>query len=186
MERCWFILRHSTYRPPSDESLRWGLPDGPLCLGHLVSNLGSLDVINRRDFEPFPEDMMPGQPSTTHDLPWSDDDSRTVGVTGTTSLPILNGIPGVDAEATVGAVFRKRVARHHNFARLDFWTTSPSRLYVSKCLELREVSEHIKRVSSLFGAWSMYMITGLAVARGCGPSRMTEKTGVIMHGSVNL
>ena len=142
MEKCWFVLRHPTYQPPPDDSIRQGVPDGRLCLGHLLPNLRDLDaVINRREFEPFELDMMPGQPSTSYNFSWDDHHSRAVGVMGKASVPIASGIPGLDAEASIGALFRRKVASHHHFARLDYWITFPSRLYVHECLKRQEVSD---------------------------------------------
>ncbi|KAG7290047.1 hypothetical protein NEMBOFW57_000039 [Staphylotrichum longicolle] len=128
------------------------------------------------DFEPFEMEMMPGQPSTTYNFTWSDSSSRAVGVLGKASVPIASGIPGLDATASIGALFGKKVANYSHFARLDYWMTFPSRLYVNDCLRRREVEDHIKRVSSIFGGWTMYMITGLAIARGCeiGPELSFE------------
>ena len=187
MDKCWFVLRQPTYRPPPDDSIRQGIPDGPLCLGHLVPSLRDLDaVINRQDFEPFEMEKMPGQPSTTYDFTWSDSSSRAVGVLGKASVPIASGIPGLDATASVGALFGKKVANYSHFARLDYWMTFPSRLYVNDCLRRRQVDDHIKRVSTIFGGWTMYMVTGLAVARGCGERMAGEKSGVVLHGGVGV
>lgn len=66
-------------------------------------------------------------------------------------MPIASGIPSLDAEASIGALFSWGVASHHHFARLDYWVTFPSRVYVRKWLKRQEVSDHIKRVSSVFG-----------------------------------
>ena len=187
MDKCWFVLRQPTYRPPPDDSLSRGIPDGPLCLGHLIPSLRHLDVvINNDEFVPFERKMMPGQPTTTHNFTWDSDATRTVGVLGEASVPIASGIPGLDATASVGVLFGKRIANYERFARLDQWTTFPSRRYVDMCLKKQEVVDYISRSSSMLGAWTMYMVTGLAVARGCGVRAARESRGVALHGGVGV
>ena len=134
-------------------------------------------MINRCEFEPFELDMMPDQPSTSYNFSWDDHHSRAVGVMGKASVPIASGIPGLDVEASTGALFSRRVASHHHFARLN--------LYVHECLKRQEVSDHIKRISSVVGVWTIYMITGLAVARGCGASAVAKQSGVTWHGGIS-
>lgn len=76
-------------------------------------------------------------------------------------------IPGLDGFGSIGTLFAKRVRDHWEFDCLETYIVQPTRAYVQRCLESDEVKSHIARVKTL-GAWSVYMITGLAVARGGG------------------
>ncbi|KAK4150681.1 hypothetical protein C8A00DRAFT_36698 [Chaetomidium leptoderma] len=143
MDKCWFVLKQVHYYPPSDDAIRQGTPDAPLCLGYLIPSLRHLDhVINATEFLPFERRMKPSRPTSRHDFVWDYAAEREVGLLGRASLSIAGIIPGVDATATMGALFSK------------------------KCLATEEVQDHTRRTSSIAGGWTLYMITGLVIARG--------------------
>jgi hypothetical protein len=185
MDKCWFVLKQVHYYPPPDDCIRQGIPEAPLCLGHLVPSLRQLDhVINAEEFVPFEKRMMPSCATTRHDFVWDQTHSREVGVLGRASLPLVGAVPGVEASAALGGLFSKHVANYHRFSSLEQWITSPTRSYINKCLRTREVQEHIARASAVRGWWTMYMITGLAIARGVGVMKTTEKQAVDLVNSV--
>jgi hypothetical protein len=181
MDKCWFVLKQVHYYPAPDDSIKQGIPDAPLCLGHLVPSLRHLDhVINATEFLPFEKRMKPSRPTTRHDFVWNHEAEREVGVLAKASVPLAGVVPGVDATATVGALFSKQVSNYRQFGALEQWITSPTRAYINRCLRTEEVQGHIKRASSVPGWWTMYMITGLAIARGVQRMQTSEGKGVTL------
>ncbi|KAK3339885.1 hypothetical protein B0T25DRAFT_364479 [Lasiosphaeria hispida] len=166
MEKCWFALTQTTYPPPSLESMRLGTPDAPLSLGHLIPNLRHLDqVINPSAIEPFPRAMYINGPFKMADFAWKDDQNTNVSVLARAAAPLLGAVPGVEASGTLGGLFRRRVERWWEFECLETYTVNPTRAYIDRVLAAEEVRGHIERVKML-GGWTVFMVTGLAVARG--------------------
>lgn len=182
MDKCWFVLEQVHYPPPPDDNIRQGIPSAPLCLGHLIPSLRQLDhVINATEFLPFERRMKPSRPTTRHEFEWDHASSREVGVFARASLPLAGVVPGVEATASIGGLFSRKVADHRRFASLEQWITCPTRTYVDKCLKTAEVQDYIRRASAVPGWWwTMYMITGLAIARGVGGMRTSESKGVAL------
>lgn len=186
MDKCWFVLKQTHYPPPPDESLLRGIPDGPLCLGHLVPSLRQLDqVINVEEFKEFPRKMRVWRHDTI-DFTLDQSTGRDVGVLGQASLPLLGSIPGVNGTASIGALFSKRVANHYQFSRLEQYIISPPAAWIAASIDTDEVREHIRRTTNKLGRWKMYLITGIAVARAGARTASTESKGIALHGGVGL
>lgn len=187
MDKCWFVLKQTHYPPPPDESLQKGKPDGPLCLGHLIPSLRQLDqVINVEEFRDFMPKMKVWR-SDTIDFTLDQSTGRDVGLSGQASFPIANGIPGVNATASIGALFGKRVANHYQFSRLEKYIVNPTTTWINDSIDTDEVKNYIKRTSRL-GRWKMYLISGIAIARAGAGAKTTasESKGVALQGGVGL
>lgn len=77
-------------------------------------------------------------------------------------------IPGFDGFASIGGMFAKKVQNHWDFECLETYIIQPTRMYVYKSVEGRAVQEYLERNKRLgiLNSATLYMITGLAVARG--------------------
>ncbi|GAB1321061.1 hypothetical protein MFIFM68171_11271 [Madurella fahalii] len=185
MDKCWFVLKQTHYPPPPDESLRKGKPDGPLCLGHLIPSLRQLDqVINMEEFVDFMPKMKVWR-SDTIDFTFDQNTGRDVGLLGQVSLPVAEGIPGVNATASVGALFSKRATNHYQFSRLELYIMNPTTAWINDSIDTAEVKDYIKRTSK-FGRWKMYLISGIAIARAGAKITSSESSGIALQGGVGL
>jgi len=79
-------------------------------------------------------------------------------------VPITE-VAGLSAQAKVALAFKESVHNYRAFDRLDRYIIGPTRGYIKDKLEDKEVKSHIERSKTL-GAWSIIMITGIAIARG--------------------
>ncbi|GJC96375.1 hypothetical protein ColKHC_05201 [Colletotrichum higginsianum] len=180
MDKVWFKLRQTDYPPPTPESMGTRIETGPLCLGHIVPDLRHLDFpINRNEIEPFSRNMLV-YTTSAHSFRWHDtlDKERSSTLGGGAPVLAAVGLP-VTATADVKAVFKASVANNEEYERLDTYLVQVTRAYIADCLEGNKVAEHVKKSSSL-GTWSMFIITGLKIARV--GSRSTSSSKGIDHG----
>ena len=84
-------------------------------------------------------------------------------------------IPGVNSTASIAALFAKKVYNHWEFERLDTFVITPKQTYVTNAVSRPSVKEYLERNKGLFNSDTLYMITGLAVARGT--TKSWETTG---------
>ncbi|KAF4435105.1 hypothetical protein FACUT_7406 [Fusarium acutatum] len=168
MEKVWFKLRQTDYPPsPEDAILRGDGDDStaPLCLGHLVSNLKALDFpLNHGSILPFPSRMRVFGNSTLN-FTWDDTRLRSPG----TNLAAT----GVTAKASLQFAFMKTVESHEEYDRLDTYIVQPTKGYIEDCLERDQLKAYVKGKVS----WSMFMITGIKVARA-GKREAQEETNL--------
>ncbi|KAH7159377.1 hypothetical protein DER46DRAFT_637873 [Fusarium sp. MPI-SDFR-AT-0072] len=163
MEKVWFKLRQTDYPPPAEEIILRGDGDdlaSPLCLGHFISDLKNLDFpLNRHSILPFPHRMRVFH-STTLNFNWDDTKLKSPGTNLAASAPIL-AAAGVTAKASLQFAFMRNVESHEEYERLDTYTVQPTKAYIQDCLAQQELKAHVKGKL----AWSMFMITGIKVAR---------------------
>lgn len=114
-------------------------------------------------------------PSKLADLSWDSSKDIDVDVAARAGVgSLVAAVPGVDLAASMGTIFQRAVQSHWSFSRLDRYIIQPQRSYIQDCLDTEPVAEHIKRVKTA-GHWSLYMITGLVIARG-GATTVTAET----------
>lgn len=177
MDKVWFKLRQTDYPPPTFDSMGTATETGPICLGHFVSDLSRIDFpINRGEIEPFPRSM-PVYSTTAHLFKWEDSQGSEHGGALGGGAPVLGaaGVP-VTAKADIKAVFKATVSSFEAYERLDTYLVQVNRSYIADCLENEKMAQH-KKDNAIFGKWSMFMITGLKVARsGSSSKSSTRKT----------
>ncbi|KXX82511.1 hypothetical protein MMYC01_201244 [Madurella mycetomatis] len=123
--------------------------------------------------------------SDTIDFTLDQSTGHDVGLSGQASFPIANGIPGVNATASIGALFGKRVANHYQFSRLEKYITNPTTTWINDSIDTDEVKEYIKRTSR-FGRWKMYLISGIAIARAGAKTTASKSKEIALQGGVGL
>lgn len=79
-------------------------------------------------------------------------------------VPIAE-VAGLSAQAKAALAFKQSVHNYRAFNKLDRYIIGPTRGYIKDVLEDKEVESHIE-TSKTLGAWSIIMITGVAIARG--------------------
>jgi hypothetical protein len=175
MEKVWFKLRQTDYPPPPEDAILRGDADdsaAPLCLGHFISNLKTLDFpLNPGSILPFPSRMRVFC-NTTLNFTWDDTRLKSPGTNLAAGAPIL-AATGVTAKASLQLAFMKTVESHEAYDRLDTYIVQPTKGYIEDCLEQNQLKAYVKGKVS----WSMFMITGIKVARA-GKREAQEETNV--------
>lgn len=162
MDKCWFVLRQSHYPPPEYSEAK-DSSRGAICLGHIIPDLRHLDqIINVDGPEPYPPNM-PVHPTKKWSLDWESDRDRHV------TLSAKGGAPAgpVQAQAAAAIAFKRFAGNHWNFESLDTSIIQPTLAYIEDSVESEPVRSFLDGKKSLgFGSWTLFMITGLVIARG--------------------
>ncbi|EHK27062.1 uncharacterized protein TRIVIDRAFT_217664 [Trichoderma virens Gv29-8] len=161
MRKSWFELTHYYYLPPHLPDEGGGFANGQMCLGHIV-----------KDFKPFEcseepinqskEGIMFAPAVTINHTTWKE-------VEGKQSAPIGAGVSILAAHQTKFACGNPEENCKEG-ATFDRYTFEPDREFISRILEDEKVAAHIKRTKGVQllgfgGRWSVYMVTGITVAR---------------------
>ncbi|RAL13197.1 uncharacterized protein BO97DRAFT_469917 [Aspergillus homomorphus CBS 101889] len=178
MEKVWFKLRQPDHPAPPEATLLSGRNDpnaspqeiqNTITLGHLIPDLKHLDSpINAHHILPFPPRMYVYHTSTTN-FAWHS--TSQTDNTGKLKLkaPIASAVTPGGVTPGVGAslAFKKAVENHEAYERVDTYVVTPTRQYVTDCLEALEEEEGSAWGGGRMRAWTLYMISGIKIAR-CG------------------
>jgi hypothetical protein len=183
MEKCWFVLKQSHYPPPDLPEHGIGIANGAICLGHIVPDSKNLDgVINRSEDGIKFTLVVKIYHTESWDLDWKRDEGLKAGGSENASAPITGAIP-VTAKLHTKLAFEHTKKDHKEFDTLDRYIIQVNRKFIGGILEDEVVAAHIERTKGVKllgvgGKWSVYMITGIIVARGAkgesGESRKAE------------
>lgn len=190
MENCWFKLKQTHYIAPDVETLGTAIETSAICLGHIISDLEHLDqVLNRGRIKPFKkataEDTLTREftvwPSKVIDFDWSNTVNTSHGAHGQASAP-LAGV-GATGNASIKAIFQESVTNFAHFDSLEYVTFQPDKKYAKDASEVEEVKSEIAKQKLLkVGWWSLYMITGLVIARNGKYKRAEERRHNVQAG----
>ncbi|KAM0457503.1 hypothetical protein ACHAO4_003304 [Trichoderma viride] len=179
MEKCWFVLKQSHYPPPRLPKRGIGIGNGAISLGHIIPNLLDLDgVINRS------EEGIKFTPSVqiyhteSWGLDWKRDKGLEAALTTDVTAPMGPGT-SVSVEQQTKTAFAHTEKNHQEFDTLDRYIIQVDRKFIRKLLDDDEVVEHVERTKGirlLGGQWSVFMITGITVARGAKEEFGESKT----------
>ena len=157
MENCWFILRQSHYPPPKD-----GI--GPIQLGHIIPDLRHLNQVINGNPYPYPRGIAVYE-HRRGDLEWEIESQNGVNLSGKALLPIPHTGGLVSVGGGANYAFKRSVSRFWEFEALDVMFIQPTRAYIEDWLDDDQVKEYVDKHKNL-GSWSLFMITGLTIARG--------------------
>ncbi|KAK3494256.1 uncharacterized protein B0T23DRAFT_314724 [Neurospora hispaniola] len=183
---AWFPLKQTHYPPPSIPSMKTGHPTGPISIGHIIPDLLHLDnVINCNGFEPFPPhmDIFTAHYEQCH---FGDRLNSEFVVQAKAEAPIKNIIPGVDVTGSAGLHHTNIVSDRWEYDSVVEYVVYPTRQYIDRCLESKEVAAYIQKSKKLLGGWCVYLVTGIMVARGGGKNVTSEEKGAGVFGNVGL
>ncbi|KAK8000561.1 hypothetical protein PG990_013161 [Apiospora arundinis] len=190
MEKCWFVLRQRHYPAPvyAYPGMAYGEAEGPIRLGHFVAGPKQLDqVINSGGdgVVPFPKDMRIWATETAQ-FRLSRKEDRGHDNEAGANVPIAAAV-GVSVGAEAGAVFRKMMGEDWEIEALETQIVQPTAAYLETCCGREgRVAQWVER-HKLLGAWKVYMISGIIVARGAKFGRTdTSEVGVNFGGGVDL
>ncbi|KAH7312625.1 hypothetical protein B0I35DRAFT_59731 [Stachybotrys elegans] len=184
MDKCWFVLKQRHICPPTDHEENGQVKQsGPICLGHFLSDLGSMDyMLNQSGPNPFPLDMPIYR--TREALTWYRKKGINYELSNELSAPIA-ALAGITVEAG-GGVSRKNMHEVSvHIPDVETMTINPTRSYIGRCLEEESISEHVhKRNINL--KWSVFIVTGLKVIRGGFKGESTDEKEHSVMASVGL
>jgi len=173
MDKVWFKLRQTDYPPPPEAAILRGCTgvEAPICLGHIIEDLKSLNfAMNPDTIEPLPRNMRVF-PTRMIDFRWDDARSQERSVDVGASAPVATAA-GVTLGADIKLAFSKSVGSHEEYERLDKYIVQPTQSYITDCLDEEPFASYTKGRTT----WSIFMVTGLCVARK-GTSSTSDSSG---------
>ncbi|EKJ72422.1 hypothetical protein FPSE_07446 [Fusarium pseudograminearum CS3096] len=177
MEKVWFKLRQTDHYPPPEDTILLGDGDdleASICLGHYVSGLKNLDFpLNRGSILPFPR-LMTVHRNTVLNFSWNDSTTHAPGITLAAGIPVL-ATAGITVKASLQTAFMQTVENHESYDRLDTYTVQPTASYIENCLDREELKAYVNGRPF----WSMFMITGIKVAR-TGTRETREENALVV------
>jgi hypothetical protein len=142
-----------------------------MCLGHIIEDLKTLDfAMNSDTIEPLPRNMRVFS-TRMIDFRWDDARSQEKSVDMGASAPIATAA-GVTLGGDIKLAFSKSVESHEEYERLDKYIVQPTQSYIADCLHEEPFASYVKGKMT----WSMFMVTGLCVARK-GTSSASDSGG---------
>jgi hypothetical protein len=142
-----------------------------MCLGHVIEDLKTLDfTMNADTIEPLPQNMRIF-PTRMIDFRWNDARSQENSVDVGGSAPVATAA-GVTLGGDIKLAFSRSVNSHEEYERLDKYIMQPTQSYIADCLEEEPIASYIEGKTT----WSMFMVTGLCVARK-GTSSASDSSG---------
>lgn len=185
MDKCWFVLRYTHYTAPKYESegMAYGKAEGPLRLGHLLPGPSAVDnIINASGVLPFHKGMRITK-SDTVNFSYARRVERTIEGTTKVEAPVA-AAAGLKVAVNTAAIFRIMMGNTWSIDRLETQIMQPTLAYVRESLVSTEVASWIDAHKKL-GAWKVYMITGLMIARGAKNTivESTEEGGGVGGGA---
>lgn len=178
--KCWFVLRHHHYPPPTLNKSGSKQTGGPLRLGHIIPDLQRLDnVINNKNGPLEAPPDMPIYPTKSWNLTWNINNGREWSASVNAGVPIA-AAAGITVKADAGVAFQHSVQNFWEFESLETYIIQPISEYVEDSVEDEQVAAYLSKHKRIVSP-SVFMITGLIIARGAEiKSSMTD--GVEIHG----
>lgn len=131
-----------------------------MCLGHVVEDLKTLDfTMNSNSIEPLPRNVRVFSTRMV-DFRWEDARSQEHSVNMGASAPVA-AAAGVTLGGDIKLAFSKSVESHEEYERLDKYIMQPTQSYITDCLDEEPFASYTKGKIT----WSLFMVTGLCVAR---------------------
>jgi hypothetical protein len=164
--KCWFVLNQTHYPPPTIPKNGIGRVSrsGPICLGHIIPDLKHLDnVINRHGPLDIPPDM-PIYPTKAWNIAREVNKSDGIEISGEAGVPIA-AAAGLTITLDAGVAFERTIRNFWEFASLDTFIFQPTSEYIEDSVEDDEVATYLEK-RGLFGSSTIFMVTGVIVARG--------------------
>lgn len=183
MEKVWFKLRQTDHYPAPEDIILLGDGDdsqASICLGHFILDLKHLDFpLNRDSILPFHRRMTVRRNSVLEFI-WDESKKNAPGVNLAASAPVL-AAAGVSVGASLQTTFMRTVTNYETYDRLDTYTVQPREDYIEECLQQEKLKPHVEGKAF----WSMFMITGIKVARA-GRREMEEGKGETIDVGPNM
>lgn len=154
---------------------------GAICLGHIIKDLAHLDqVMNFNGPTDYPINM-PIYSTAKWDLTWDQKTETSQGGGVETTAPVTSTAAAVELDAKLA--FQKSVSNFWEFEALDTVIIQPTSPYIEDSLENDYVQEDIARQTRFMPRWTLYMISGLMIARG-SKARLDRNDTKVAQGGI--
>ncbi|UKZ83230.1 hypothetical protein TrVFT333_011036 [Trichoderma virens FT-333] len=182
MDKCWFVLKQVHYPPPDLPETGIGTANGSISLGHIIPDPVNLDGVINRSEEGITFTSTARIRHTRTACNWNNVNDLEAGLSSNIQVSMGTGVP-VSTALQSKLAFKRTSKNHESFDFLDSYIVDVDRKFISRILEKEEVAAHIERIKGvqllgIGGRWSIWMITGIIVARGAkrayGDSRKIE------------
>lgn len=107
---------------------------------------------------------MPIYPTQAWDLTWEVNKSDGLDISSEGGVPIA-AAAGMTIKLDAGMAFKRTIKNFWGFASLDTFIFQPTSEYVEDSVEDEEVAAYLEK-RRLFRSSTLFMITGIIVARG--------------------
>ena len=188
MNKCWFVLEQSCFTAPqyAIPSRAGGRAEGPLRLGDVVPSPKDLYPILTQGTLPLFSPEMRISPSRACEFKWETTTSREVETTAGVGAPISAAV-GITVNAELKAVFKRTMKDWAGFETMDTEIVQPTKAYIDKILEKESVRDHIAQQKILLlDWWTIYIITGLMIARVGGTVGRSESNSTGFSGGPDV
>lgn len=118
---------------------------------------------------------MPIYKRTTQEFLRNTEGGGELAVSAGANVPIAAAI-GVDVNLSTEKTFQRSVSKSWKFAALDTFIVQVTPAYVEDSMDAPEVIQYRRRHELLGITRSVFMITGLMVARGAKSSSLEQRT----------
>lgn len=189
MNNCWFVLRQSSYTPPkyTTPSRAGGVTvEGDLRLGDVVPSPNNIyPVLSQGKLPRFSIEMR--ITSTRNcEFDWAIEREREDSGIIAGGAPMAAAI-GATLNAEFSAEFKRTMKRWAKFKTLDTEKVQPSRTYINQVLALPDVQDYIEQHKlSVLNRWTVYVVTGLMIARAGGTIGNSESSSRAVGGGLTL
>lgn len=125
---------------------------------------------------------MPVDHGEQWDMSWKVKGSNELSLSAKATAPVASAA-GLNVNADAEATFKRSVSNYMNFDKLDTYMIQPWDSYIDDSLADASIDRYIKDNTSFLGAWEVYMISGIVVARGAAmDNKATQNQKVNVKG----
>ena len=169
LKSWWILPRSMRFKPPAlpgDEVDGIGQAKGSICPGHFIPAKSKEwnKILNRSGPLEYPPEM-PVDHGEQWDMSWKTRGAHELGLSAKATAPVATAA-GLNVNADAKGAFTKSVSNYMNFDKLDTYMIQPWDSYIEDSLIDAGIDRYIKDNTSFLGAWEVYMISGIVVARG--------------------
>jgi len=189
MNKCWFVLEQSIFHAPQYEkpSKAGGKAVGGLRLGDIVPSPKDLyPVLTQGTLPLFGPEMRISSTKVGNFSLQTTSDHDTSGSAGA-DAPIA-AAAGLTVGTELNATFKKTMKTWAEFKTLDAEIVQPTKTYIDGVLKNQSVKDHIDRNKTLLvlNRWTVYIITGLLIARVGGKVGHSESSTTSFGGEAEV
>ena len=114
-------------------------------------------------------------------LTWEQKIEKDTGASGTLGVTLPS--TAVTAQLDARLAFRQSVNNYWEFETLDCMIIQPTAPYIEDSLESDLIQKEIARQTKFFNAWTLYMVSGLVIARG-SRAQLDENKKAAVRGNI--
>lgn len=188
MNKCWFVLEQSFFTAPQYATLSraGGKAEGDLRFGDVVPSPKDLYPVLTQGTLPLFSPEMRISLSKVCKFTWEAITGHEGEATIGGGAPIA-AAAGITVNAELKTTFKRTMKNWAQFETLDTEIVQPTKAYINQILEKEPVRDHVDQQKiPLLNQWTIYMITGLMIARVGGTIGHSESSSTGYAGGPDL